>query len=168
MDINEKIRTASENLGKLLKVRGLVLSTAESCTGGGIAAAITDIAGSSEWFSGAFVTYSNEWKMRQLGVLPKTLETYGAVSAQTVSQMLDGLLANGGADLGIAVSGIAGPGGGTPEKPVGTVFIGVAGHGWQIVRRMLFAGDRAAVRAQTIETALAMMTEAVAHLATRG
>lgn len=168
MDINEKIRTASENLGKLLIARGLVLSTAESCTGGGIAAAITDIAGSSEWFSGAFVTYSNEWKMRQLGVLPTTLETYGAVSAQTVSQMLDGLLANGGADLGIAVSGIAGPGGGTPEKPVGTVFIGVAGHGWQRVQRMLFAGDRAAVRAQTIETALAMMTEAVAHLATRG
>ncbi len=168
MDINEKIRTASENLGKLLKARGLVLSTAESCTGGGIAAAITNIAGSSEWFSGAFVTYSNEWKMRQLGVQFATLETYGAVSAQTVSQMLDGLLKNGGADLGIAVSGIAGPGGGTPAKPVGTVFIGVAGHGWQRVRRMLFAGNRAAVRAQTIETALAMMTEAVAQLAAKG
>ena len=158
MDINEKIRTASEKLGKLLKARGLVLSTAESCTGGGIAAAITDIAGSSEWFSGAFVTYSNEWKMKQLDVSAETLETYGAVSAQTVSQMLDGLLKNGGADLGIAVSGIAGPGGGSPEKPVGTVFIGVAGHGWQVVRRMLFSGDRAAVRAQTIETALTMMT----------
>ncbi len=164
MDINKKIRTASENLGKLLKAQGLVLSTAESCTGGGIAAAITDIAGSSEWFSGAFVTYSNEWKMRQLGVLPTTLETYGAVSAQTVSQMLDGLLKNGGADLGIAVSGIAGPGGGTPEKPVGTVFIGLAGHGWQIVRRMLFAGDRAAVRAQTIETALDMMLTQLAAM----
>ena len=162
MDINEKIRTASEKLGKLLKARGLVLSTAESCTGGGIAAAITDIAGSSEWFSGAFVTYSNEWKMRQLGVAPSTLEIYGAVSAQTVSQMLDGLLKNGGADLGIAVSGIAGPGGGSPEKPVGTVFIGVAGKGWQVVRRMLFAGDRAAVRAQTIETALTMMTKQLA------
>ena len=161
MDINEKIRTVSENLGKLLKARGMVLSTAESCTGGGIAAAITDIAGSSEWFSGAFVTYSNEWKMRQLGVQSTTLETYGAVSAQTVSQMLDGLLKNGGADLGIAVSGIAGPGGGTTEKPVGTVFIGIAGKGWQKIRREVFEGDRASVRAQTVERALAMMLEAL-------
>ena len=161
MDINEKIRAASEKLGKLLKTRGLVLSTAESCTGGGIAAAITDVPGSSEWFSGAFVTYSNEWKMRQLGVASATLETYGAVSAQTVSQMLDGLLKNGGTDLGIAVSGIAGPGGGSAEKPVGTVFIGITGKGWQVIRQMLFAGDRTDVRTQTIETALSMMTEAI-------
>ncbi|MBR4674548.1 MAG: CinA family protein [Victivallales bacterium] len=167
MNINEKIEAASEKLGALLKARGLVLSTAESCTGGGIAAAVTDVAGSSEWFSGAFVTYSNQWKMRQLGVASETLDRFGAVSAQTVSQMLEGLLKNGGADLGIAVSGIAGPGGGTLEKPVGTVFIGIAGNGWQVVRRMLFAGDRASVRAQTIETALTMMTEAVAQLTAR-
>lgn len=167
MNINEKIRAASEKLGALLKARRLVLSTAESCTGGGIAAAITDVPGSSEWFSGAFVTYSNQWKMRQLGVVSETLGRFGAVSAQTVSQMLDGLLKNGGADLGIAVSGIAGPGGGTSGKPVGTVFIGVAGKGWQVVRRCWFAGDRASVRAQTVETALAMMTAACTQLATR-
>ena len=161
MNTTKKTEETSKTLGAELKARGLVLSTAESCTGGGIAAAITDVPGSSEWFSGGFVTYANEWKMRQLGVMAETLEGFGAVSAQTVSQMLDGLLANGGADLGIAVSGIAGPGGGVPGKPVGTVFIGIAGAGWQVIRRVLFEGDRAFVRAQTIEEALGMMLDAI-------
>ena len=161
MHTTKKTEEASEALGRELKARGLVLSTAETCTGGGIAAAITDVPGSSEWFAGGFVTYANEWKMRQLGVKAETLQAFGAVSEQTVSQMLEGLLANGGADLGIAVSGIAGPGGAVPGKPVGTVFIGIAGKGWQKIRREVFEGDRASVRAQTVERALAMMLEAL-------
>lgn len=157
--IPENCNCAAAYLGQLLKAKGKVLSTAESCTGGGIAAALTDIAGSSEWFTGAFVTYANEWKMRQLGVNAETLERFGAVSEQTVSQMLDGLLKNGGADYGIAVSGIAGPGGGTPEKPVGTVYIGIAGKGWQIIRRAHFNGLRDTVRLRTASTAINMLIE---------
>lgn len=153
--------SAAEYLGHILKERGLTISTAESCTGGGIAAAITDIAGSSEWFTGAFVTYSNEWKTRQLGVSEVTLGKYGAVSPQTVCQMLDGLLEGGGADLGIAVSGIAGPGGGTPDKPVGTVYVGIAGNGWRIIRRMHFNGLRDTVRMRTSNAAINMMIDKI-------
>ncbi len=151
----------ARRLGWVVKEHGLTLSTAESCTGGGIAAALTEVPGSSEWFVGGFVTYSNEWKMKQLDVSAETLRQHGAVSSQTVGEMLEGLLENGGAALGIAVSGIAGPGGGTPEKPVGTVYIGVAGRDWKRVERWQFDGDRADVRRATIETALKMMLEEV-------
>lgn len=151
----------AERLGSMVKAHGLTLSTAESCTGGGIAAALTEIPGSSEWFVGGFVTYSNEWKMKQLDVSAETLRQHGAVSSQTVGEMLEGLLENGGADLGMAVSGIAGPGGGTPEKPVGTVYIGVAGRDWKRVERWQFDGGRADVRRATIVTALKMMLEEV-------
>ena len=159
---NEMTREAmAARLGEELKARRLTISTAESCTGGGIAAAFTEIAGSSEWFVGGFVTYSNEWKMKQLGVEAETLRRHGAVSSQTVGEMLDGLLENGGADLGIAVSGIAGPGGGTPEKPVGTVYVGVAGKEWKRVERCHFDGGRGDVRRATVETAIGMMLEEV-------
>lgn len=161
MDNEITIESLAVRLGNLLKAHGMTLSTAESCTGGGIAAFLTDIPGASEWFPGGFVTYSNEWKMKLLGVSAETLERYGAVSSQTVGEMLDGLLANGGANLGIAVSGIAGPGGGTPEKPVGTVYIGVAGCGWKRIERWQFDGGRADVRHATAETALKMMLEEV-------
>jgi len=150
-----------EYLGIILKARGKTLSTAESCTGGGIAAAITDIPGSSEWFTGSFVTYANEWKIKQLGVSPATLDKYGAVSEQTVSQMLDGLLERGGADFGMAVSGIAGPGGGTPDKPVGTVYVGIAGKGWQLIRRMYFHGLRETVRMRTANAGVNMLIDKI-------
>ncbi|MBQ7650076.1 MAG: CinA family protein [Victivallales bacterium] len=161
MDKETIIESLAMRLGNQLKARGLTLSTAESCTGGGIAAILTDIPGASAWFSGGFVTYSNEWKMKQLGVSAETLERYGAVSSETVGEMLDGLLENGGADLGIAVSGIAGPGGGTPEKPVGTVYVGVARKDWKWVQRFQFEGGRADVRRATAETALNMMLEEI-------
>ncbi len=161
MDNDITIDSLAARLGNLLKARKMMLSTAESCTGGGIAAFLTDIPGASEWFPGGFVTYSNEWKMKLLGVSATTLEQYGAVSSQTVGEMLEGLLESGGADLGIAVSGIAGPGGGTPEKPVGTVYIGVAGRDWKRVERWQFRGNRADVRRATAETALKMMLEEV-------
>ena len=161
MDNETSIESLAVRLGNQLKARGLTLSTAESCTGGGIAAILTDIPGASEWFSGGFVTYSNEWKMKQLDVSAETLERYGAVSSQTVGEMLDGLLENGGADLGIAVSGIAGPGGGTPEKPVGTVYIGVARKDWKWVQCFKFEGGRSDVRRATAQTAIKMMLEEI-------
>lgn len=157
--IPEGCSGAAEYLGRVLQARHLSISTAESCTGGGIAAAITDIAGSSEWFRGAFVTYANEWKERQLGVPGEILGRYGAVSVQTVSWMLSGLLERGGTDLGIAVSGVAGPGGGTPEKPVGTVYVGIAGRGWQLIRRLHFNGLRDTVRMRTTNAAINMVLE---------
>ena len=149
--------SAVEYLGRILKERGLVVATAESCTGGGIAAAMTDIPGSSEWFHGAFVTYTNEWKHRMLGVRGDVLEAFGAVSHQTVMDMLDGVLRQKGVDLAIAVSGIAGPGGGTDEKPVGTVYVGVGGDGWRFVRRMHFNGLRDTVRLRTKNAAINML-----------
>ena len=155
--IPEGCTSAVEYLGRILKERGLVIATAESCTGGGIAAAMTEIPGSSEWFHGAFVTYTNEWKKRLLGVRAEVLEDFGAVSHQTVMDMLDGVMAQEGIQLGIAVSGIAGPGGGTDEKPVGTVYVGIAGPGWRFVRRKHFNGLRETVRQRTRNEAVGMM-----------
>ena len=110
-------------VGELLKKKNLTVSTAESCTGGSIAARLTSIAGSSEYFNGGIVAYSNEVKMNLLHVSPETLETYGAVSEQTVTEMVKGAMKAMKTDCAVATSGIAGPGGGTPEKPVGTVWI---------------------------------------------
>ena len=116
----------AEEINALLKARKLTLATAESCTGGGIAACITAIPGSSECFKGGVVAYSNEVKSSVLHVKPETLERYGAVSQNTVSEMARGVQALMGTDCAIATSGIAGPGGGTPNKPVGTIWIAVA------------------------------------------
>ena len=110
-------------VGELLKKKNLTVSTAESCTGGSIAARLTSIAGSSEYFNGGIVAYSNEVKMNLLHVSPETLEVYGAVSEQTVIEMVKGAMKALKTDCAVATSGIAGPGGGTPEKPVGTVWI---------------------------------------------
>ena len=137
---------AVQYLGKLLRERGLVMATAESCTGGGIAQSITAIPGSSDWFVGGMVTYANEWKHNCLGVRNETLETFGAVSEETVHEMLDGLKNRCGVPAGVAVSGIAGPGGGTPEKPVGTVVIGAFAPGWREVTTMHYNGLRDTVR----------------------
>ncbi|CAH0524601.1 nicotinamide-nucleotide amidase [Vibrio hippocampi] len=152
------IQQLSEALGQLLRESQYVLTTAESCTGGGIATAITDIAGSSAWFDRSFVTYSNEAKMEMLGVQLSTLETVGAVSEQTVIEMAQGALKYSHATHSIAISGIAGPGGGTDDKPVGTVCFAWADKAdWQQVETCLFLGDRSAVRQQAIMHALLVL-----------
>lgn len=133
-----------------------MLAVAESCTGGMIAAACTDVAGSSGWFERGFVTYSNAAKMESLGVPAALIETHGAVSAPVVEAMLGGTLAHSPADWAIAVSGVAGPGGGTPVKPVGTVYIGWLQRGSAAdVERFNLDGDRAAVRYASVTAALA-------------
>ena len=140
-----------------LKQSGMRICCAESCTGGMIAAAITDIAGSSAVFSRGFVTYSNLAKINMLGVKPETLSLYGAVSGQTVSEMASGAItaSEDEADFAVAVSGIAGPDGGTVEKSVGLVYICVLKKGKVgQVRRYVFDGDRQSVRSQTVENAL--------------
>ncbi len=140
-----------------LKQSGMRICCAESCTGGMIAAAITDIAGSSAVFSRGFFTYSNQAKINMLGVKPETLNLYGAVSEQTVSEMASGAItaSEDEADFAVAVSGIAGPDGGTVEKPVGLVYICVLKKG-EVgqVTRYVFDGDRQSIRTQTVEKAL--------------
>ena len=140
-----------------LKQSGMRICCAESCTGGMIAAAITDIAGSSAVFSRGFVTYSNQAKINMLGVKPETLNLHGAVSGQTVSEMASGAItaSEDEADFAVAVSGIAGPDGGTVEKPVGLVYICVLKKG-EVgqVTRYVFDGDRQSIRTQTVENAL--------------
>nr|WP_216599429.1 nicotinamide-nucleotide amidase [Vibrio hepatarius] len=150
----------SRQLGELLHQHGLVLTTAESCTGGGVASAVTDIAGSSAWFDRAFVTYSNEAKMEMLGVRESTLQQYGAVSEQTVEEMVLGALAHSRANIGVSISGIAGPGGGSEDKPVGTVcFAWADKNGWLKIETLKFDGDREQVRYQAVETALKVLYE---------
>lgn len=148
----------AQRLGRALEARGWRVTTAESCTGGGIAAAITEVAGSSAWFEYGLVTYANGAKQRLLGVSAETLEAEGAVSEAVVRQMARGALSLAEADLAVAVSGVAGPGGGSPDKPVGTVWLGWSRSGDGGVesgaRCCHFDGDRAAVRSQTVVAAL--------------
>ncbi|WP_076589510.1 CinA family protein [Vibrio ostreicida] len=145
----------NEQLGNLMQSQALMLTTAESCTGGGVSTAITEVAGSSAWFDRAFITYSNEAKMDMLGVNPETLTRHGAVSEQTVEEMVKGALDNSKANIGISVSGIAGPGGGTEEKPIGTVFLAWADEkGWLKTCCYRFKGNRAQIRQQAVEAAL--------------
>ncbi|WP_312144489.1 MULTISPECIES: CinA family protein [Stutzerimonas stutzeri subgroup] len=141
-------------LGDALQRLGAQVSTAESCTGGGIAEAITRIAGSSAWFEAGYITYSNAQKTRQLGVPAELFKQVGAVSAEVVQAMARGAQRNSGARFAVAVSGIAGPGGGTAEKPVGTVWIAWADDSHVQAQRYLFTGDREAVREQTVVAAL--------------
>ncbi|HEX9971039.1 MAG TPA: CinA family protein [bacterium] len=149
------------SLVDLLRSEKLTLATAESCTGGLIAKLITDIPGSSEVFVGGIVSYSNDMKEKWLGVSHETLEKFGAVSEKTVSEMLDGILKQTGSDLGIAVSGIAGPGGGTLEKPVGTVYIGIAFHGQKIIEQCFFQGSREDVRIASAKKAANMIVKMI-------
>lgn len=147
--------TLAAQVGSALKAHGMMLVTAESCTGGGVAQTVTDIAGSSAWFERGFVTYSNQSKTEMLGVRQSTLDTHGAVSEMTVREMAAGALTYSQADVAVAVSGIAGPGGGTPEKPVGTVCFAWAMRGAEPqVSRQILAGDRAAVREQSVQITL--------------
>ena len=138
----------------LLDEHSKTLVTAESCTGGMIAAALTDVAGSSAYFDRGFVTYSNEAKIEQLDVQPMTLDRFGAVSEQTARLMARGAYAHSNADIAVSVTGIAGPEGGSEDKPVGTVYIGLSDDTDAFVYKHEFDGDRASVREQTVQAAL--------------
>jgi nicotinamide-nucleotide amidase len=143
--------------------RGLRIATAESCTGGMIAAALTDVAGSSDVFERGFVTYSNDAKQELIAVPPTILATHGAVSAETADAMARGALARSRADVAISVTGVAGPGGGSAEKPVGLVWFGVARKfGENLTVSEIFPGDRAAIRQAAVARALELLENAVA------
>ncbi|HEY0720456.1 MAG TPA: CinA family protein [Gammaproteobacteria bacterium] len=145
----------AEEVATLLCDRQLMLVTAESCTGGWIAKCCTDLPGSSHWFERGFVTYTNEAKAEELGVLGETLQAYGAVSEATVAEMAAGALRQSRAQVSVAVSGIAGPGGGRPDKPVGTVCFGWAAPGkTPLTKRLHFLGDREQIRRQAVAEAL--------------
>lgn len=145
-------------LADLLRTRGWHLASAESCTGGLIAAACTDLAGSSDWFERGVVSYSNEAKSALLGVPAALIARHGAVSEQVARAMVEGVQRSSGADLAVAVTGIAGPGGGSPDKPVGTVWFAYAARGRSGMRThsecVRFDGDRAHVRAASVLYAL--------------
>ena len=145
----------AEEVGRALKRRALMLATAESCTGGWIAEAVTMVPGSSEWFERGFVTYTNTAKREMLGVAEATLERLGAVSEEVVREMVSGALARSHAHVAVAVSGVAGPSGGTPDKPVGMVCIAWgAKDGAPRAETRHFPGDREAVRRQSVQRAL--------------
>ncbi len=146
-------------LGPLLTRRKLQLSVAESCTGGLVSHRITNIPGSSEYFLGGVTAYAYEAKVRLLGVSWDTLNTYGAVSRETVLEMARGVRNALGADIGLSVSGIAGPGGGTPEKPVGTTWIGLSAADHEQAWRFLWPGDRTQIKDQAAEEALNLLVE---------
>ena len=155
---DSELMQLSEQVGQALKARGASVTTAESCTGGWVAKVITDIAGSSAWFERGFVTYSNEAKAQMIGVREETLAQHGAVSEPVVVEMAIGALKAARADYAVSISGIAGPDGGSDEKPVGTVWFGVASvSGQGVTRRECFAGDREAVRRQATAYALNLL-----------
>ena len=148
-----------ERLADLLLKKGLRLATAESCTGGLIAGACTDLSGSSNWFERGLITYSNDAKTELLGVDAALIARRGAVSEQVAQAMAQGALAHSHAQVAVAVTGVAGPTGGSRAKPVGTVWFGFAVPGQLITEKMHFVGDRAAVRAATVHHALKRLTE---------
>jgi nicotinamide-nucleotide amidase len=148
-------------LGRALHVRGWRLAAAESCTGGWIAKVLTDVPGSSQWFDGGVVAYSNAAKTGLLGVSSDVLTAHGAVSEEAVRAMAEGARSRFAADLAVAVSGIAGPGGGTADKPVGTVHFAWAAAGGMTAARRIFAGSRESVRRQTVGLALERLVDLV-------
>ena len=150
--------TVADKLVALLKAQEKTCATAESCTGGGIGSAITAVPGSSAVFAGGVISYSNDVKRDVLGVKPETLSSVGAVSSETAAQMAQGVRNLLKTDFAVAVTGIAGPDGGTDDKPVGTVWFGLATPAGVRTEKCLFMGDREQVRAQTIIHALGMLT----------
>jgi nicotinamide-nucleotide amidase len=153
--MNKGLLNLATQIGQDLQRHQLMLVTAESCTGGQVAEVITSIAGSANWFERGFVTYANVAKQEMLGVSAATLENYGAVSEQTAQEMAEGALQHSHAQISLAITGIAGPGGGTVDKPVG--FVCFAWAGKQLVtqtQQRLFAGDRLSVRTQAVYVAL--------------
>ena len=159
---DQRLYDLAEQVGVALKARALMLATAESCTGGGIGEAVTRVPGSSDWYERGFITYTYVSKREMLGVKVETLDRHGAVSEQTVKEMVTGALAHSHAQIAVAVSGTAGPAGGTPDKPVGTVCVAWAlKDGEPIAETRHYAGDREAVRRQAVERALAGVLELV-------
>jgi nicotinamide-nucleotide amidase len=157
----EGVVMLSEQLAQALQDKSWMLATAESCTGGMIAAACTDLAGSSNWFERGFVTYSNEAKVELLGVDASMIKAHGAVSEVVARAMAFGALRHSRAQVSVAVTGVAGPTGGSPEKPVGTVWFGFMVDGLLTSETRHFDGDRAAVRAGTVDHALGRLLELI-------
>jgi len=153
----ERELTLEESLGELLRKNCASVAVAESCTGGLVGARITDVAGSSEYFAGGIIAYSNEVKIRELGVSVELLAEHGAVSDPVARQMAEGVRKRFGSRYGIGVTGIAGPGGGSEAKPCGTVFIGLASADDVSVGRFVFEGDRTSVRIQSVIAALELL-----------
>lgn len=151
---NQSITSIAERVGNQLLQKKAKITTAESCTGGGIAEAITAVAGSSQWFEYGYITYANKAKKQLVNVSQNTLDTYGAVSEQVVEQMAVGAIHSSGANYAIAVSGIAGPDGGSAEKPVGTVWVCWITPETTRVEQYQLQGDRQAVREQVIKISL--------------
>ncbi len=161
--MTDHLLALSSDLGRFLLQSGQSLATAESCTGGLIAATLTEVAGSSGWFGWGVVSYANAAKMQLLAVQPETLHDHGAVSEAVVRQMATGVQRLSGADWSIAVSGVAGPGGGSAAKPVGTVWFAIADPDLRVEAFVHhFSGDRAGIRWQTVETALSALIARVA------
>ena len=160
--MDKKIATLAGEVAAVLTEQKLTLAVAESCTGGGLCQALTDIPGSSAWFDRGFITYSNQAKIEMLGVSSTLLEQYGAVSFEAARAMVEGVHGQSNAELAIAITGIAGPGGGTAEKPVGTVFFGI-GHQGQTVKidKRRFKGDRSEVRQRSVEFVLKALLKAL-------
>lgn len=160
---NLDLTLLAQRLGKLCQQHQLEIATAESCTGGGIASAITAVPGSSAYFATGYVTYSNAAKTRLLGVKSSVLASEGAVSEAVVKAMVAGACQESGADLGVAVSGVAGPDGGSPEKPVGTVWLAWGNQQDQQAECLHFPGDRHAVREQTVRQAMATLIMSISE-----
>ena len=160
--MSKDTQSLCEELAGRLQARGWMLATAESCTGGMIAAACTDLSGSSNWFERGFVTYSNEAKSELLGVDPGLIAQHGSVSEVVARAMAFGAVRHAHAQVGVAVTGVAGPTGGTPQKPVGTVWFGFQVDGQLTSETRRFDGDRAAVRDATVQHALRRLLELLA------
>ena len=159
-----RARTLAQQLSAAAIAGGVRVATAESCTGGLLAATITNLPGASAYYAGGIVAYANDVKVRHLGVDPDAMESHGAVSETVALQMAGEACRRFSADVAMAVTGIAGPGGGTPEKPVGTVWMAVgSSSGTGRARRTRFAGDRLAVRARSVEEVLSMALEVIAR-----
>jgi nicotinamide-nucleotide amidase len=162
MRIDDDLYGLAVQVGRAASARRWLVATAESCTGGLVAGAITAVAGSSAWFDRGFVTYSNEAKIEQLGVSLETLATYGAVSTQTAAAMAAGALRASRAEWAVAITGVAGPGGGSIEKPVGMVCFGWASPGRVTSEQRQLKGDRAEVRRESVRIALAGLVDRLA------
>jgi nicotinamide-nucleotide amidase len=154
MRIDDELYRLAIALGRAALERKVRIATAESCTGGLVAGAITAVAGSSDWFDCGFITYSNDAKIGQLAVPPRTIEQFGAVSEETALAMAEGALGASRAQWAVAVTGIAGPAGGTPDKPVGTVCFAWLGPGVAKASRIRLSGDRAGIRRESVRIAL--------------
>jgi nicotinamide-nucleotide amidase len=153
--VTNDILDLAAKVGRALEARGLSMATAESCTGGGVAQAVTEIPGSTGWFECGFVTYSNASKTEMLDVPAALIAQFGSVSVEVAGAMAEGAVANSNADVAVSTTGIAGPTGAVPGKPVGTVCFGWSKGGSTHTERLVFAGDRRSVREQTVAHALA-------------